>query len=490
MSAVGDETTRLFGEDEQNRHGGNKRNASRSLRIPGPKTRAYHRRWWVMAVFCSVGCNQSMVWNTWSPVAESAELALGWSDGNVASAVNLSNISYLIFVIPVCMYMDTKGLRIATILGTLLVAVGAASRCFSLEYSAITSTSYLCAIADGIGASVPFSGPALLAAIWFPVHQRPLATAFASFFNYFGVSLSFVVGPAFVPDPYYSWSAANLSDVETSANNKSDRIVTNMEEIKSGIRNLLYFYAALAVLSLGFVLVYFPAKPPTPPSITASVNRISYKQAMMQILCNRSLWLVVVAGAMPIGIVGTWIAILDVVVKPIGVTQIDAGWIGFWHTLIGCFSGILIAKFADLFHRRRKVFLMILFSGAAVFAVWFALVTNGTIPYSVAQLYAAGILLGVCVNGTTPLFYEMCAEASYPVAEGVTGGLFTAVNCVFGIVFLSLLSVPGIGTQWMTWAAVASVAAAVPLMCLFPERYNRSDIDMHIASKDVDNVVF
>ncbi|XP_052818442.1 solute carrier family 49 member 4 homolog [Mya arenaria] len=455
------------------------------------ETRVYRRRWWVMFLFCFVGCVESMIWNTWGPVAAAAEVGLGWKDGNVATVVNLANISYLIVAIPMCMLMDTKGLRFAMLLSASLLVFGSAIRCISLDPLAITTTSYICGLIQGISASVPFSGPSLLAAVWFPPQQRPVATAVGSFCNYLGVSMSFIAGPYLVPDPFYSCTNVSIDNTNTTPSNlsikssletvlnSSECSVENISEIRAGITYLLYFHAGTMVVALVLLILYFPAKPPRPPSISASIQRTDYKEAMATILKNGPLWLVAIAGALPIGIVGTWIAILDVVLKPIGVLQKDAGWIGFWHTLTGCFSGIFIAKFSDLFNRRRKLFLMLLFVCAAGCAIWFALLTKGTIPYDLAQLYAAGILLGVFINGTTPLFYDISAEASYPVAEGVTGGFYTSINNVFGVVFLSLVSAPALGTAWMNWAVLAAILVALPLLAVFPETYKRTDIDLN-----------
>ena len=39
----------------------------------------------------------------------------------------------------------------------------------------------------------------------------------------------------------------------------------------------------LAAVTFLLVLVYFPAKPPTPPSITASVERVDFKSGLKQL---------------------------------------------------------------------------------------------------------------------------------------------------------------------------------------------------------------
>ena len=47
---------------------------------------------------------------------------------------------------------------------------------------------------NGVAGTVPFAGPALMSSVWFPPDQRATATAIASFFNYFGVAMAFIVG--------------------------------------------------------------------------------------------------------------------------------------------------------------------------------------------------------------------------------------------------------------------------------------------------------
>jgi hypothetical protein len=51
----------------------------------------------------------------------------------------------------------------------------------------------------------------------------------------------------------------------------------------------------------------------------------------------------------------------------------------------------------------------------------------------------------MCLNGAIPLFYELGAESAFPVSEGVVGGFLTWLNNVFGIIFLFMLQIPGIG---------------------------------------------
>ena len=61
------------------------------------------------------------------------------------------------------------------------------------------------------------------------------------------------------------------------------------------------------------------------------------------------------------------------------------------------------------------------------------------------QLYISGIVGGVFLSGTIPLFYELSCETSHPIAEGITGAFITIIDSIFGVVFLITLQIPHIG---------------------------------------------
>ncbi|WAR05567.1 DIRC2-like protein [Mya arenaria] len=188
------------------------------------------------------------------------------------------------------------------------------------------------------------------------------------------------------------------------------------------------------------VIVYFPDKPPKPPSNTASMERTEWLKGIGMLAKNSAFWLVVVASMISNGVLGQWVTVLYINLKEYGITQNQAGYMGFWQTIVGCTAGLVIAWFSDMFMRRMKL-----------------------------------ILLITC-------------EASYPVAEGVTSGVMTLVNGIFGILFLFIMYIKDVGTHWMNWALLGSHMAALPLLALFPERYRRTDLDLIVVDKHSTNV--
>lgn len=183
-------------------------------------------------------------------------------------------------------------------------------------------------------------------------------------------------------------------------------------------------------------------------------------------------------GGLPLGVLSCWAAILDVNLAPIGVKQTDAGWIGFWHIISGCISGLITARFSDIFMHRRKLFLIGLYVMAAASCVWFTMLYNNYLSFDLASVYASCILLGLFANATIPLFYEVSCEASYPVPEGLTGGFYTLMMNLFGTFFLFMLNIENIGVVWMNWALLGSLLISIPILIIFPERLKRTDIDI------------
>ena len=450
----------------------------------GQQTKVYKRRWWVMIVFNFCSILQTMVWNTWGPVAESSELVFGWDDSTIALLTNIDNITYIMFAIPFTMFMDTKGLRMSMIICAVLLFGGTVIRCITFEREAFTALSYLCGAINGIAGTVPFSGPSLIASIWFPPRQRTTATALASFFNFFGIGAAFILGPYIVANPVYQqYGNISLQDNVSDSNEyliTEKGLVTNLPELTDGIKTLMYVHCGMAVLFLLLCVFLFPDKPPIPPSKTAAIRRTNYKDAFGKMLRNGPLWLIALAFSLPIGVVGNWSAVLDVNVKPLGVTQTDAGWMGFLETLSGCVASLLVARFSDIFMKKKKTFLITLFICASGSCIWFSLICNSFVPFNLPSLYISCILLGTFSCGSIPLFYEIAVETSYPVAEGITGGFLTLMHCVVGIIFLSMFSIPRIGTVWMNWCLLGSFLVTLPILVAFPARYKRTDIDLNL----------
>ncbi|VDI11899.1 MFS transporter, FLVCR family, disrupted in renal carcinoma protein 2 [Mytilus galloprovincialis] len=468
------------------------------------ETKVYKRRWYVLLVFSFVAMMQGGLWNTWGPIAASSEEAFDWTDGDIALYANWGPIAYLVATFPFAWLIDTKGLRSATLIAAIMVATGAGVRCITDNPDHIKWTVNIGQLLNGLAGPVAMGVPPALSARWFPVNERTTATAISSILNSLGVGISFIIGPYFVPDKQDTGNATaynsstilftcgitehyrsgpplrhNIMSIKhhrsffnVSITNGS-RIVHERQEIMK----LMYWECGMSVLALLLVIVYFPDKPKLPPTVSASVERVDFKEGIKQLMRNVKFWMICLTYGVSLGVYNCWQSVLDVILKPHGISEDEAGWLGFYSLVAGCIITLAVAKFADVFAKHMRLFLLVLYIGGCGSLVWFTFLLLGTIHSSTVQLYMSIILLSMFLGSTSPLYFEMACEATYPVAEGVTNLVLTLVNNIGGLIFLVVQMVPHIGTEWENWCLLGAIAACIPVLVFLKENYNRLEID-------------
>ena len=187
----------------------------------------------------------------------------------------------------------------------------------------------------------------MLSASWFPVRERTTATALGSLSTYLGISLAFVIGPHFVPDVQTGNDITNHSkNSQYDASTKISRNISNIEmkNVKSYFKEYIYFELAVAVFALLCVLIYFPSKPKTPPSLSSTEERHNFSIGLKRLVSNGSYWLLAGLFAVEFAVLGLWLSILDVILSKYGIDQTTAGWLGCASMLAGFFTGILVSR--------------------------------------------------------------------------------------------------------------------------------------------------
>ncbi|CAH1773314.1 unnamed protein product [Owenia fusiformis] len=435
----------------------------------------YKRRWYILILFSLVSTTQAAVWNTFGPIGNSVKFVFGWSDGILALPPALGNVAYFIFPFT-SWVMDDKGMRVAMVGATLLMFCGTALRCITTSPTAATWLIMTGQLLNGLAGPVPFGGPSLMSSLWFPTNQRTTATAIAAIFSYVGDASSFMLGIAFVSEP----SSANSSLINASsyANTSGPPF---LDQQKGEILNLMYTECAVCGVLFLLVLIYFPDKPPTPPSASASKDRVDFKKGFGLLIRKPQFWLVGLAYSLPTGIFGSWVTILDINLGPIGIEQNEASLLGFYATVGGIVAGFVMSGVADCLSGQLKRMLVVLASLSLGSVVWFCVIwmqtANSTQPADKVQLYTSIVLMGVFINGGIPLLYELACETCFPVAEGITGGMLTGLNTTIGMIFLLLLFIPNIGAVWMNWCLLGSCVLSIPLLLSVTANYARLDID-------------
>ena len=165
--------------------------------------------------------------------------------------------------------------------------------------------------------------------------------------------------------------------------------------------------------------------------------------------------------------------------------QSNAGYIGAATLTAGIVAGIVVPALADRYSARSgkppplKTLIVVMYAGASVSFLLFAMqcAKIDAVPRTLPWIFATAVFGGGCMNGTIPLFYELCVETTYPVGEGSTEAFLVLLQNVIQSAFLAVPPDNVGGTRWMNWCP--SVAGFVFLLTLLPfeARYTRYAID-------------
>ncbi|XP_051938475.1 solute carrier family 49 member 4 [Hippocampus zosterae] len=438
-------------------------------------SRVYRRRWLVLSLFSLLALMQGVVWNFWGPIQNSAAHAFGFTKSDIAVLVLWGPVGFVPWLLFMWL-MDKRGLRSSLLLSAFLMLLGAVLR--SIPLSDLTLRRWFIhggQLLNGLAGPTIMSAGPFLSTTWFAPDQRATATAVASLFSYLGGAAAFVAGPLIVPAPNGTQAVGRRVSAPAPG---LDAVIR--EKIQ------LVMYAELAAIAALFVAVlfYFPSRPPLPPSVAAASQRLSYRSSICRLLSNLRFLMIALAYAVPTGVIAGWAGVLDMILTPANVSQVDAGWIGFWSTVGGCVFGVAMARFADSIRGMLKPILVLMLAGASLSSTWFTLTCLSRLthlPSSAAILYTSCILVGIFINSSVPIFLELFIETVYPVPEGITCGVVTFLgNLVTGLL-LFFLTFYCTELSWLNWCLTGSCIFSLVLILFFRESYDRLYLDVFVS---------
>ncbi|XP_053407588.1 solute carrier family 49 member 4-like isoform X2 [Mercenaria mercenaria] len=422
----------------------------------------YRRRWYILLVLSLCVTLQNAVWGTWGPIAESAKFVYGWDTTMVFIIINCGNIGVLLPALFTGHVISGKGLRVSMVVCSFLLAIGAGLRPISRDKTIGTILIGAGQFCNGLAGSITQVIPAALSETWFPINERATATAIGVISNSLGSIVAFMLGPNLVNEPNSenstttdkSFLFSELSN--TTWNNDTD--LSDVKTISHQIWILTMIEFGVGALLFIITLVYFPAKPPTPPSRSAREERINFTQGLCTVIKQPLILLAAMSCAVPWAVYGNWMGLVNVNLHEIGISQSQSGLFGFYASIAGVVGGIAIGRIADRFQRRLKLFVMLVFLLALLIIVWITCMRIGYLPRSIALFAVSISALGFMMNAALPLCYEMACECGYPIHEGI------------------------IGVTWMNWTFVGVLATSIICLTFLREKYRRADVDIRVTS--------
>eukprot|EP00465_Bigelowiella_longifila_P010289 CAMPEP_0185261468 /NCGR_PEP_ID=MMETSP1359-20130426/9850_1 /TAXON_ID=552665 /ORGANISM="Bigelowiella longifila, Strain CCMP242" /LENGTH=420 /DNA_ID=CAMNT_0027848099 /DNA_START=1 /DNA_END=1263 /DNA_ORIENTATION=+ len=255
---------------------------------------------------------------------------------------------------------------------------------------------------------------ALIAATWFALEQRDLATVIASMANPIGTGVGQIL-PAML-----------------------------VSEEGSGMSLLLLIQFIISGSILMLAYFFFSDKPPTPPSYTETLrysHRVADQSEIIQdggpfswtqissLLKNRNFIKLAFGFSIGLAYFNSLATVLGQQVNILGYTDNDAGIFGaliLGFGLIGC---AIVGPIMDATHRYKTIL-----KTFSIMTFVTVLALCGSLrPDNHMALLIIFSILGFFVLPLLPLSFECMVECTYPVSEEVTNGIMLSMGNILSI---------------------------------------------------------
>jgi len=330
------------------------------------------------------------------------------------------------------------------------------------------------------------AAPAAVAAAWFPPEERVTATSISQMLNNIGGGLSFLVASAMVhgPTPPGHIHTDNSTNASTTSHNSA---LSSVSEIRVELEDYLVLLTGPAVVLFILSVVYFPSKPPSPPSLSAQEDRLDFWSGSTELLKNPNSWGIAIVWAIPQAVWNNWCALMVISLTKVswGSEFLTENWVshlGLVAILVGTLTAIMVGTATDHIKGWLKTtIILLLITGGVIFSllslVTLQVVTMPSMGLLQAAIYFLLLLGNACVVSTSPLLFEFGVEKLYPISEGMIGGWLNIWYNVISVFFLGLFSIPGIGTRWLSYVLPFSCVIVLPLIILIREEHRRTNVD-------------
>lgn len=436
----------------------------------------------VLGIFVLFSMNNGFAWLMFDPVA-------GWLESNVVGLNRkqlelLSSWQPLVFLL--CFLFIMKwvtrydGLRFvvriaasAEVCGAVLKLFGSIFRKYPLGLILL----HLGQICSGVGAPVATGVVSALSAQWFEPEERTRATAAAVLFNSVGNSLCYL----FVPSLTVALSFTAVT----------------------------FYEILMGVLAAYLSWVYFPQEPPREAVIenfhvdeTTVTNvdedrdeervdltvvteqkdvvreGVSLRSQLASLLKQRSCVCLLLVYAWLSGGFSAWISLFAATYHNF-YTEHFIGIMSFFGMIAYVCGGLLSSYIVDLyFARHMKYVIYFCISMNSICNLIFIVSTPNDKGFCLWNLGKAFIVFSTALCGfwngaAAPLFYELIAEISFPVEEGVSGICVSVMENIGALVFYQVISRFFTG-QSISAAYSFGMALSIAVCGGVKQRYNRT----------------
>ncbi|XP_024935716.1 feline leukemia virus subgroup C receptor-related protein 2 isoform X2 [Cephus cinctus] len=379
-------------------------------------------------------------------------------------------LAYIPVVFPCIYFMDRVGLKWMILGGSIITSIGSWLKAVSVAPDRF----YLVLLGQSIVAVAQvtvLSAPGRIAANWFNSKQVSTATSMGLFGCQLGISLSFLMTPL---------------------------LVRNHENLVDIGNDMSWFFRGVAIFSTictFAIFFFFMEEPPLPPSETRALQKMrkeeskdSFFESIKNLLCNRSYLALCNSFGIIIGILNA----VSTLLNPMYLIhfkngEAEAGQIGLAIVITGMFGAIIFGVILDK-TKKFKLTITIVYFGATAFLIMFSIFLLLEIKWMV---YVSSIVFGFFVSGYFSVGYEVCAEFTYPINEGMSTAILNITNQIYGMIFVLIFSrlMEDYGDLWTHVGLVVVMLVGGVITIFTKDLQNREGANKHVKSTPLKEVI-
>jgi sugar phosphate permease len=386
-----------------------------------PGIKVYGYRWFILSTYMLAVVLNQLLWITFAPITSAAAAHYGVSELSIGLLSMSFMVAYLVVSIPASWLIDTHGFRVAVGVGAGLTGVfGLMRGLVAFDYTLVL----LAQIGIAIGQPFILNSITKVAARWFPLEERAMASGFGSLAIYLGILIGMLL------TPYLT--------------------------LQTGIATMLLVYGVGAMIAAIVFLTVAREHPPSPPGPAEQEERVSMLIGLKQVVRKKGfvrLMLVFFIGLGVFNSVTTWI---EDILRPRGFSITQAGTAGGLMIAGGIIGALILPTLSDRY-RRRVPFIVLTLIGALLGLV------GVTFAASTGLLLLSAFSLGFFLLSAGPIGFQHGAEIARPTPEGTSNGLLLLMGQISGIVFI--LSMDSLRVA-ATGAMTPSLIVLIGLMLL------------------------
>ncbi len=291
------------------------------------------RRWLVLLVFMLVAGLSQALWLNFAPLLPTIQASYGVDEATAGLLMLVFPLLYVFLSIPAGVLTDRKGYPFAVSLSAVVMAVSAAFRIVAMPDSG--GFWLLVAAQTGMAVAQPFAvnGISKLVLDWFAPDEVVSATGLGTA----GMFIGMAAGLAATPPMVEAWGMQGTMVAWTAIS------------------------ATIAALSLTLIRTNPAVTTPPPPEAGVLEN-------LRPLLTSRPLLLLFGLTFLGLGYFNGLTAGIDLILKPNGIDEVHAGYIGGVLIVGGIVGAALIPLLAEKTGRRRPFIVLSVF--AALLTLW------------------------------------------------------------------------------------------------------------------------